>query len=1053
MASLLERSRNVGLFSLILLFCLNSVVASAENEDPNIVFDEAFFKAMKYRHIGPFRGGRVTAVTGIPDDIFTYYMGATGGGVWKTTDAGQSWKNVSDDHFNVGSIGAIAVSESDPNVVYVGTGSACPRGNVSIGDGIYQSTDAGKTWTHVGLTNAGQVARVRIHPTNPDLVYAAVLGNVFGPNPERGIFRSQDGGTSWEKLLYIDERTGASDLAMSATNPRILFAGMWQVERKPWTLIDGGEKGGVYRSTDAGDTWERLEKGLPEGKLGRTGVAVSPARPDRVWVIQEGDEEEKGGLFRSEDGGDTFKKISREHKIRARAWYYNHVFADPIDENTVYVLNAGFHKSVDGGKNFERVKVPHGDNHDLWINPNNNQIWINSNDGGANVTFNSGDSWSTQLNQPTAEFYRVTVDNQFPYRVYGAQQDNSTISVPSQDPGGLTPQQHWFDAGGMESGHIAVDPRNPNIIFAGNYIGMITRLDRSRGHIREVTTYPQMHDGVAPRDIRYRFQWNAPIRFSPHDPNVLYHTSQYVHRSTDGGQSWEIISPDLTTNNDKYQDIPGGPIQHDHTGVELYTTIFAFEESPVEPGVLWAGSDDGLVHISRDNGKSWKNVTPPQMPEEGTVNMIDPSSYQGGRAYVAVYKYRENDFRPYIFRTDDYGASWESLANGKNGIPEDQFVRVVREDPVREGLLYVGTEFGMYVSFDDGKHWQSLQLNLPITPITDLAVHDNDLVVATQGRSFWILDDLTPLHQLSEQVASSDVFLFNPDVSYRTRMRRSRSSGSSPETRPQGTLIFYFLNTSPDSEVTLEILTPNDELIRSFSSKTEDEKEKLPIEEGMNRFVWDFKYPKPETVKGSIMSLSRIDGTPVVPGGFKVRLKAGESVLTQEFSVRKDPRWEATQADLEAQFELGTAIGSLLSESHSMIGKIRAVRDQASEIATRALDAGCDKKIDEASEALSEKLTEVEDQLIQRKSETDQDAINYPPRIDNQIAYLLGIVNSQDARPTQGCYARFEDLKEELTQIKTRLDAIFETDLTAFNRLLDEEGVGRIIVGNEKTPD
>ncbi len=1053
MVGLLERSRNAGLFSLAMLLCLTALSATAENEDPNIVFDEALFKAMKYRQIGPFRGGRVTAVAGIPNNIFTYYMGATGGGVWKTTDAGQSWKNVSDGHVNVGSIGAIAVSESDPNVVYVGTGSACPRGNVSIGDGIYKSTDAGKTWKHIGLKKAGQVARIRIHPANPDLVYAAVLGNIFGQNPERGIFRSQDGGTSWEKVLYIDERTGASDLAMSATNPRILFAGMWQVERKPWTLIDGGEKGGVYRSTDAGDTWEHLEKGLPEGKIGRTGVTVSPARPDRVWVIQEGDEEEKGGLFRSEDGGDTFKKISREHKIRGRAWYYNHVVADPIDENTVYILNAGFHKSVDGGKNFERVKVPHGDNHDLWINPNNNQIWINSNDGGANVTFNSGHSWSTQLNQPTAEFYRVTVDNQFPYRVYGAQQDNSTISVPSQNPGGLTPQEHWFDAGGMESGHIAVDPRNPNIIFAGNYIGMITRLDRSRGHIREVTTYPEMHDGMAPRDIRYRFQWNAPIRFSPHDPNVLYHTSQYVHRSTNGGQSWEIISPDLTTNNDNYQDIPGGPIQHDHTGVEVYTTIFAFEESPVEPGVLWAGSDDGLVHISRDNGKSWKNVTPPQMPEEGTVNMIDPSSYQGERAYVAVYKYRENDFRPYIFRTDDYGVSWESMTDGKNGIPEDQFVRVVREDPVREGLLYVGTEFGMYVSFDDGKHWQSLQLSLPITPITDLAVHDNDLVVATQGRSFWILDDLTPLHQLSEQVASSDVFLFKPDVSYRTQLRRSRSSGSSPETRPQGTLIFYLLNTLPDSEITLEILTPDDKLIRSFSSETEDKKEKLPMEEGMNRFVWDLKYPKPEIVKGSIMSLSRVDGTPVAPGVFKVRLKAGESVLTREFSVRKDPRWETTQEDLEAQLELGTEVGSLLTDSHSMIRKIRAVRDQVSEISTRALDAGFDEKIDEASKALANRLTEVEDQLIQRKNETDQDPINYPPKIDNQLAYLLGIVNSQDTRPTQGCYERFEDLKEELNQIKTRLNGIIETDLTAFNRLLDEEGVGRIIVGNEKTPD
>jgi hypothetical protein len=716
-------------------------------------------------------------------------------------------------------------------------------------------------------------------------------------------------------------------------------------------------------------------------------------------------------------------------------------------------MNAGCYKSVDGGKNFDRVRVPHGDNHDLWINPNDNRILINSNDGGANVSFNSGNSWSTQLNQPTAEFYRVTVDNQFPYRVYGAQQDNSTISVPSQSPGGLTPQEHWFNAGGMESGHIAVDPRDPNIIFAGNYIGMITRLDRSRGHIREVTTYPEMHDGLAPRDIRYRFQWNAPIRFSPHDPTALYHTSQYVHRSTNGGQSWEIISPDLTTNNDKYQDIPGGPIQHDHTGVELYTTIFTFEESPVEPGVFWVGTDDGLVHISRDNGKNWKNITPPEMPEEGTVNMIDPSSSEAGRAHMAVYKYRENDFHPYIFRTNDYGASWESLADGKNGIPEDHFVRVVREDPARRGLLYVGTEFGLYVSFDNGTHWQSLQLNLPVTPITDLAVHKNDLVVATQGRSFWILDDLTPLHQLSDQVSASDAFLFKPGVAYRTQMGGFRSGGDAPETRPQGTLIFYILNTVPESEITLEILTSDDELIRSYSSKTKEKKERLPIEKGMNRFVWDLKYRKPETIKGSIMSLSRVDGTPVAPGVYKVRLKAGDSVLNQEFLVKKDPRWEATQADLEAQFELGMQVGSLLAESHTMIRRIRAVREQASGISSRAIEAGFDKKLDEASEAFSKKLTEVEDELIQRSNETGQDPINYPPKIDNQIAYLLGIVNTQDAKPTQGCYERFENLKMELAQIKVQLDGILETDLKAFNRLLDEEGVGRIIVGNEKAPD
>ena len=710
----------------------------AQEDDPNVVYDPAFLEAMEYRMIGPYRGGRVTAVAGIPDQPYTFYMGATGGGVWKTEDAGTSWRNVSDGTFEAGSIGAVAVAQSDPNVVYVGTGSAAPRGNISSGVGLYKSTDAGVTWKGIGLDKAGQVGKIVIHPQNPDLVYVAALGNIFGPNPERGVFRSSDGGATWTHVLSVSDSTGAVDLAMDPNNPRILYAGMWRAERKPWTLIDGSTEGGVYKSTDSGDTWKRLEGGLPGGLVGKVGVAVSPANSDRVWVIQATADEKKGGLYRSDDGGKSFSRINREHNLRQRAWYYTYVIADPQDENTVYVLNTGFYKSIDGGKTFESIRVPHGDNHGLWINPHNTDILINSNDGGANVSLNGGQTWSTQYNQPTAEFYRVAVDNQFPYRVYGAQQDNSTISVPSSSPGGITPTQHWYAVGGGESGHIAVDPRNSDIIYAGTYIGSITRLDREIGHQRNVTAYPQMHDGTAPRDIRYRFQWNAPIRLSPHDPDVLYHTSQFVHRSTDGGQSWETISPDLTTNNDAYHDIPGGPIQHDHTGVELYTTIFSFEESPHTAGELWAGSDDGRVHISRDHGASWDEITPRQMPLEGTVNTIELSKHAPGRALLAVYKYRENDARPYIFRTDDYGSSWDLLTDGENGIPGHHFVRVVREDPDRQGLLYAGTEFGLYVSFDDGAHWQALQRNLPVTPITDLAVHEKDLVVATQGRSFWV---------------------------------------------------------------------------------------------------------------------------------------------------------------------------------------------------------------------------------------------------------------------------------------------------------------------------
>jgi len=1018
-------------------------------KNPNTIVKPELFGEMKYRLVGPFRGGRSTAAVGIPSDIYTYYMGTSGGGVWKTTDAGESWKNVSDGFIEVGSIGALGGAGSDPNEVYVGTGSACPRGNVSTGNGIYRSTDAGKSWKHVGLRKAGLIARIRIHPTDPHTVYVAVLGNIFGPNPERGIYRTIDGGENWEKVLFIDEKTGASDLSMDSTNPRILYAGMWQAERKPWTLIDGGPEGGVYKTVDGGDNWEKLEKDLPSGVLGRIGVAVSPPNPDRVWVVVAAEDDSKSGLYHSEDAGKSFSRISKQHDLFTRAWYYNHIFADPNDENTIYNLNAGFHKSIDGGKSWERVSVPHGDNHDLWLNPNDSKICINSNDGGANVSFNAGKTWSTQFNQPTAEFYRVSLDNEFPYRLYGSQQDNSTISVPSSSPGGSSPKEQWRIVGGGESGHVAVDPRNSDIVYSGNYIGQLTRLDRSKGHSRDVTAYPEMHDGMAGRDIKYRHQWNAPIRISPHDPRVLYHTSQYVHRSTNEGQSWEVISPDLTTNNDAYQDIPGGPVQHDHTGVELYTTIFAFEESATTAGELWAGSDDGLVHVSKDNGTNWKNVTPPQMPKEGTVNMIDISTHASGRVFIAVYKYRDNDSRPYIFRTNNHGNSWDLLTNGKNGIPEDHFVRVVREDPDYKGLLYAGTEFGMYISFDDGSHWQQFQLNLPKTPVTDLAVYQKDLVVATQGRSFWILDDITPLHQVRDVDAEVTALLYTPKPAIRTQMRGFRS-GNAPESVPNGTVIFFYFKEKPEEEVKLEILTSNSVLVRSFSSKAEEREDKLEVKEGMNRFVWDFKYPKPEVMPGSIMSLSRIDGTKVSTGSYQVRVTSGEWSETKAFQVSKDPRWDASQADLDSQFELGMEVGEKLTETHQAIKKIRSIREQITEISDRAVKSGHDKKIDDAKKKLDEKITAIEDELIQTKNEAGQDPINYPPKLDNQFAYLHGKVNSQDAKPTDGCYERFEDLKKKLDLHLKALNKIVDKDLVDFSKMLEKEGVSRIILEEKK---
>ena len=1032
------------LFFIVIIVCAFCVVPSAfALAAADALVPEDALKAMQYRMVGPYRGGRVTAVTGIPGHPFTYYFGSTGGGVWKTTDAGETWNNVTDGYLQSGSIGAVAVAESDPNVVYVGTGSACPRGNISPGDGVYKSTDSGKTWMHIGLKAAGQIADIHVHPHNPDLVYAGVLGNIFGPGEERGVFRSRDGGQTWEKILYVNEKVGVSALSMDSNNPRILYAALWQAERKPWTLIDGGPDGGVYKTTDGGNSWNKLDLGL-SGNIGRLGIDVSGANSERVYVVAETDTEAQGGIYRSDDGGKTFTHINREHKLRGRAWYYNHIIADPVNENTVYVLNAPFFKSIDGGITWSTVSVPHGDNHDLWINPDNNQIMINANDGGANVSFNGGKTWSTQLNQPTAEFYRVTVDNQFPYRLYGAQQDNTTLSVPSWSPGGVDPKEHWYDVGGGESGHIAVHPENPDIIYAGNYIGQITRMDRSEFHTRDVVAYPQMHDGIAPRDIRYRFQWNAPIRLSPHNPDILYHASQYVHRSGDGGQNWEIISPDLTTDKDAYHDIPGGPVQHDHTGVELYTTIFAFEECPHKAGVLWAGTDDGLIHISMDNGLNWKNITPPQMPVEGTVNSIDLSTHAAGRANVAVYRYRDNDFRPYILQTDDYGENWELLTDGSNGIPEDFFVRVVREDPLRKGLLYAGTEFGMFISFNNGKQWQKFQLNLPVVPITDMLIHNNDLVISTQGRSFWILDDLTPVQNITPEILDKPSFLFQPRKAYRTQARGFRGKAA-PESPPYGVVIFYYLKERPASGIILEVLDSKGSLIRSFSSR-EDTGAMVSDSPGLNQFVWDYSYPEPDVIEGSVMSLARVRGAAAPPAVYSVRLRIDESIQTQPFTILRDPRWSASDSDLQEQFLLAAEVGDQLEMVHSAIRQIRSIREQAEFILGKTEDKDYASSLQASFEALDEKLSGIEDELIQTMNESGQDPINYPPKLDNQFAYLMSIVNSQDARPTSGCYERLEDLKKEFQPLRERLDGILAKDLEDFNLLLEKNQAHLIVL-------
>lgn len=1011
-------------------------------EQRTAAYDPTLFESLRYRMIGPYRGGRCTAVAGIPGQPLTFLMGTTGGGVWKTEDAGIRWTNISDGFIPVGSIGAIEVAPTDPNIIYVGTGSAAPRGNVSPGRGLYKSDDGGHTWKPAGLEQCGQIGKIQIHPRNPEMLYVAALGNIFGPSSERGVYRSEDGGETWKKVLFVNDSTGIIDLVMDPNNPRVLYAGAWQTERKPWTLIDGGPGGGVFKSTDGGDSWERLQGGLPVGVVGRVGIAISPQNSRRVWVIQEALDEEKGGLYMSENGGKNWQRINRKHEYRQRAWYYSRIFADPQQEHTLYLLNTGFYKSLNDGRNFERIAVPHGDNHNLWINPNDPGIMIQSNDGGANISFNGGKSWSSQHNQPTAEIYRVTVDQQFPYRVYGAQQDNTTISVPSRGIGKLDPLQDWLSVGGGESGHIAVHPENPDIIYAGNYIGIMTRMDRGSGHIRSVEVYPELNDGIAPRHLKYRFQWNAPIFISQHNPEVIYYASNYVHRSTDEGQSWEVISPDLTTDKQEYlASIPGGPIQHDNTGVELYCTIFALEESPLQEGLLWAGSDDGLIHISRDGGANWQNITPPDMPREGTVNSIDPSPHQPGKATVAVYRYRDNDFRPYIFQTEDYGKSWQKRTGG---IPEDHFVRVVREDPERPGLLYAGTEYGMFVSFDDGRQWQPFQRNLPATPVTDLKVHQNDLVVATQGRSFWIMDDLTPLHQLQKSTARAQAHLYRPDTAYRTQVSGYRGDNS-PENRPEGALIHYYLAEEADSLV-LEIIDSSGELVRRVNSR--EHAEELPGSRGAHRFVWNLNYPEPQLLDGAIMSLSYTGGPKAPPGDYTLRLKLADSEMSQPLHIAKDPRWQHSDAELQAQFELARAVRDSLTAVHELIDEIRNLKEQAGSIVERGAGARYAERIRQPCRELISKLSCLEKELIQTRNESSQDPINYPVKLDNQFAYLYSVVHAQDARPSGGCYTRFEDLKQKWADKRREYREILDRELKDFERTMEEEGVPRLIISS-----
>ena len=1035
--------------------------------------DSSLLSPMKWRCIGPFRGGRVVAVAGDPKDSLVFYFGATAGGVWKTYDAGTYWENISDGFFNVAAVGAIAISESDSNVVYVGTGEGCIRHDASHGDGVYKSTDGGKTWVNIGLHDTRHITRIRVHPRNPDLVYVAAFGHMYGPNKERGVFRSSNGGKSWERILYKSDKSGAVDLTMDSNNPRILFAALNQAIRTPWNISSGGADSGLFRSTDGGDTWVDISNypGLPTGIKGRIGVAISPAREGRVWALIEA---EDGALFRSEDYGETWTRLSDRHDLRRRGWYYNHFYADPSDADTCYVITREAFKSIDGGMTFQDFPMPHGDHHDLWIDPNNPERMIEGSDGGATVTLNGGSTWSTLYNQPCASLFHLDTDSRFPYHVYGTQQDNTAICVPSRSDEGAIPSKDCYSVGSAESGYIAVNPENFNIVYAGAIGsspgggGVMLRHDSRTKESRIITVWPENQGGAPIKDLKHRFFFTYPIVISPHDSKILYCAGERVFRSKDEGSSWEAISPDLTRNDvSKMQEQSGGPITKEDGGAsDYYCTIFTFVESMHTKGVFWAGSDDGLVHLSLDNGQTWENVTPANMPEWALISSVSVSPHNDATAYIAATLYQFDDMRPILFKTHDYGKTWIDISRG---IPEGDFTRVIREDPDRPGLLYVGTETGIYVSFDDGVNWLSLQLNLPKVPVYDMAFKGGDLIVATHGRSFWILDDLSVLHQIDEQTINLDVHLFEPRrINYRllasARMprralpgknyhrvsgeavayyQRKDSSGATEnvyldagENPPGGVAVTYYLNEIPKGDVLLTFLDQNGEIIDTFSSNVENHKLIAP-RVGMNRFVWDMYYP-------GELRYGRNSGIPMgarpvaPPGSYQVAITVSGIKHLRTFEILKDPRVEATDADLKLQFDLHLKIRDKLSAVNKALEKLRNTRRQIFDWVELANGTDVYESVAQLANAIESTFESIESEMT-RDHCPDQLALP-PVGINDKLASLTQVVSSSHNGPTTQSFEVFSGISAKADDLINKLENVVAFELPAFNKLVS--GIG-----------
>lgn len=1030
-------------------FAVTTIILPANATD---TVNPSLFEGKEYRLIGPWRGGRAVTVSGVIGDPLTYYMGTAGGGVWKTTNAGTTWENVSDGFFNVGTIGSIGVAQSDPNVIYVGSGEGPIRGvTTSSGDGVYKSTDAGKTWKHIGLPKAGQIPKLRVHPTNPDIAYAAVQGNIWGPNEERGIYRTEDGGETWEHVLKVDPQVGGGDLVIDPSNPRVLYASMWENGRTPWYILSGGDKGGIWKTVDGGDTWEKLEGGLPT-KIGKVGIDVSASNPERVYAVVEGDMySDDGGVYRSEDGGKSWTNINSNRLTHTRAWYYNHLKADPNDDETIYVMNVPFLKSIDGGDSYEILDVGHGDTHDLWINPDNSLNMALADDGGAEITFDGGKTWSSLMNQPTAQFYRVITDNMSPYRIYGGQQDNSTVAITSESFTGGIGVDDYYSVGGGESAHLAFDENNPKLVYGTTINGTLTEMDTENRRVRPIKPYPQYVFGMNAEDLKYRANWNAPVSSSPHDPSIIYYGSHMILRSSDRGVNWEEISPDLTRNEKEKQRLNGGPLTAENVGAEFYGNVYTIVESPHERGVIWSGSDDGLVYVTRDNGGSWDNVTP-RGAVEGMINAIEISPHDPATAYVVVSAYKMNDVNPYIYKTTNYGKSWKRL---DDDLPENNFVRVVREDKNKQGLLYAGTETELFISFDDGDNWQSLKLNLPPVPITDLTIRQGDLVVATQGRGFWVLDDIAIFGQINNDQAEKELHVLSPSP---TEMITGRRNGSNIEGKnpPNGLILSYHIKSEQEGPLSIDILDSVGNLVRHYSSE-ESARDRCVIgnmsprqerelsypskKQGMNLWTWDMRRQGIMCIDDLFM-FSGWSGAKVMPGSYQARISIGDAQETVAFELQADPRNDATTAEydvLEGKLVEGT---NLFNEIIGSLDNARKARAQIKGL--MATNGGNQDLIAHAVPAIDQ-INQWEKLITQVYFQVLEDEDAWPSMIDVQVKHVVDVMDSAGAPIANGALQRLEDLQGEWATLKASLDAIKSNHIEPVNDWANSNNVRYVV--------